>query len=108
MGDIVNYDEKKDKTLDLLNEQLNLEAAFHLTSVAKEAVNQKEVLDALAAHKDEERFRPAEVDKGESEAIGILQNALQQWIKKQSVAEEVQEDGTVKGANGQSRLRSFE
>jgi hypothetical protein len=67
-------------------------------------LNQREVLDALAAHKDEERNVPPEIDKGEPKAIAHLHNVLQQWIKKQTVEEEVQEDGSVKERMGKAGL----
>ena len=67
-------------------------------------LNQKQVLDALAAHKDEERNVPETIDKGEPAALQRLQASLQQWIKRQQVTEEVQEDGTLKERMGQSGL----
>lgn len=67
-------------------------------------LNQKQVLDALAAHKDEERNVPQTIDKGEPAALQRLQASLQLWIKRQQVTEEVQDDGTVKKRMGQSGL----
>lgn len=38
LGDIVNFDFEKDRTLDLLNEDINIDASLKLSKVAKEAV----------------------------------------------------------------------
>jgi hypothetical protein len=38
LGDIVNFDAVKDRTLDLLNENITIEAAFNLNKLAQEAV----------------------------------------------------------------------
>ena len=38
LGDIVNFDLDKDRSLDLLNEEINIDAALKLSRVAKEAV----------------------------------------------------------------------
>lgn len=66
--------------------------------------NQKEVLDALAKHKDENRFVPKEIDEGEENAIKNLSDALLAWLRAQAVEEEVQEDGTTKQTMGKASL----
>ena len=38
LGDIVNFDFDKDRVLDLLNEDINIDASLKLSNVAKEAV----------------------------------------------------------------------
>ncbi len=38
LGDIVNFDVDKDRTLDLLNEEINIDASLKLSKVAQEAV----------------------------------------------------------------------
>ncbi|NBA74115.1 hypothetical protein GOQ04_01035 [Emticicia sp. ODNR4P] len=58
--------------------------------------NQKEVLDALAKHKDEVRHVPKAIDQGESQSIELLSKALSNWLKSQATEEEVKEDGTIK------------
>jgi len=63
-------------------------------------LNQKEVLDALTLHKEEDRFIPRGIDKGEEKDIQSLVNAIQSWLKKQAVEEEKQEDGTIKNKMG--------
>ncbi len=63
-------------------------------------LNQKEVLDALTFHKEEIRFVPADVDRGEEKAIQKLVIAIQTWLKNQAVVEEKQEDGTTKKKMG--------
>jgi len=63
-------------------------------------LNQKEVLDALTLHKDETRFIPSAIDKGEEVAIQNLVDSIQTWLKNQAVEEEKQEDGTTKKKMG--------
>jgi ERCC4-related helicase len=67
-------------------------------------LNQKEVLDALAKHKDELRFVPKDIDQGEAKSIEQLSTALSNWLKSQAVEEELQEDGTVKQKMGKASL----
>jgi hypothetical protein len=67
-------------------------------------LNQKEVLDAIAKHKENPRFVSKAIDHGESDAIGQLSDALGLWLKKQAVEEELQEDGSVKQKMGKAAL----
>jgi ERCC4-related helicase len=67
-------------------------------------LNQKEVLDALAKHKEEVRFVPKDIDQGEPKSIEYLSEALSIWLKSQATEEEVQEDGTVKQKMGKASL----
>jgi ERCC4-related helicase len=67
-------------------------------------LNQKEVLDALAKHKDKSRLVPKAIDQGEPDAIQVLSTALSNWLKNQAIEEEVQEDGTVKQKMGKASL----
>lgn len=67
-------------------------------------LNQKEVLDALAKHKEEIRFVPKAIDQGESKSIEHLSGALSIWLKSQTMEEEIQEDGTVKQKMGKATL----
>jgi hypothetical protein len=67
--------------------------------------NQKEVLDFLNVNKDQERFVPDAVDRGESKAITELVNALKSWLSSQAVQTEVMDDGTVKETMGNETLR---
>ncbi len=67
-------------------------------------LNQKEVLDALAKHKDEVRYVPKNIDQGEHKSIEHLSAALSVWLKSQATEEEVQEDGTVKQKMGKASL----
>jgi ERCC4-related helicase len=67
-------------------------------------LNQKEVLDALAKHKDEVRFVPKAIDQGEPKSIEHLSAALSTWLINQVTEEEVQEDGTVKQKMGKASL----
>jgi len=63
-------------------------------------LNQKEVLDALAAHKEKSRYVPEAVEKGEEQAIEELVNSVTNWLRSQAVEDEQQEDGTVKTRMG--------
>lgn len=67
-------------------------------------LNQKEVLDALAKHKEEVRNVPKAIDQGEPKSIENLSMALSIWLKSQAIEEEVQEDGTVKQKMGKASL----
>lgn len=63
-------------------------------------LNQKDVLDALTHHKDEDRFVPDAVDRGDEAAIQQLVMAMKSWLDKQAAEEQVQEDGTTKKVMG--------
>jgi ERCC4-related helicase len=63
-------------------------------------LNQKEVLDAIAYHKDRERFVPDAIDKGDESAIQELVNALKNYLDSQATETEVQADGTIKKSMG--------
>jgi hypothetical protein len=67
-------------------------------------LNQKEVLDSLAKHKEELRNVPKDVDKGDSAAIEQLSSALSAWFKSQIIEEELQDDGTIKQKMGKASL----
>jgi len=66
--------------------------------------NQKEVLDLLTVNKDQERFVPNAVDRGEPMAISELVTSLKAWLSSQAVQTEVMEDGTVKETMGNETL----
>jgi superfamily II DNA/RNA helicase len=66
--------------------------------------NQKEVLDLLTLYKDNERFVPDAVDRGEAVAVAELVNALKTWLTSQAVQEEQMEDGFVKKTMGNETL----
>jgi len=63
-------------------------------------LNQKEVLDALTLHKEEPRYIPESIDRGEENEIRELVKALENWLKKQAVEEVKEEDGTIKRKMG--------
>ncbi len=67
-------------------------------------INQKEVLDVLAKHKEESRFVPNDIDEGNETAIQELSTALSTWLKSQAIEEEVQADGTIKQKMGKASL----
>jgi len=63
-------------------------------------LNQKEVLDALTHHKDNDRFVPEAIDKGDESAIQELVNAVKGWLDSQAAEEQIQEDGSTKKVMG--------
>ncbi|MEX2336345.1 MAG: helicase-related protein [Fulvivirga sp.] len=63
-------------------------------------VNQKDVLDTLTHHKENDRFVPNAVDKGNDIAIQDLVNAIKGWLDSQAAEEQVQKDGTTKKVMG--------
>ena len=60
LGDIVNFDTDKDRALDLLNEEINIDASLKLSKVAQEAVAFLE-LDKVKAKTLEPNFCHAKV-----------------------------------------------
>ena len=63
-------------------------------------LNQKEVLDALSVHKEESRFVPDKIERGEASAIKELVDSMGKWLDSQSSEEEIQEDGSIKKRAG--------
>lgn len=57
-------------------------------------------MDALSQHKEQSRFVPDAIEKGEENAIGELVNTLKKWLDAQSTEEEILADGTVKKRAG--------
>ncbi len=69
-------------------------------------LNQKEVLEALAKHKDCVRDTEGlkAIDQGDADAIAQLAIAINNWIQNQGRTLEKQEDGTVKETVGTATL----
>lgn len=63
-------------------------------------LNQKDVLDALTHHKNNNRFVPDAIDKGEESAIKELTQVIKGWLNNQATEEIIQDDGTVKKTMG--------
>ena len=63
-------------------------------------LNQKEVLDALASHKDKDRYVRKSVDKGDEVVIQSLVDTIKSWLAGQAIEEEQQEDGSTKKMMG--------
>jgi superfamily II DNA/RNA helicase len=63
-------------------------------------LNQKEVLDAITLHKDNNRDVPAGVDAGEKQSIDKLVFSLQSWLNNQTHELRIQDDGTTKKTMG--------
>lgn len=73
-------------------------------------LNQKEVLESLAKHKNEARDNEGlrDIDLGKPEAIQQLSTALTQWLKRQTTSEEVNEDGTTTQRMGKAQFNLFD
>lgn len=67
-------------------------------------LNQKDVLEALTLHRDEERYVPDEIDSGDPGAISKLVEAIDLWMKEQASNVEEQEDGSSKNTMGKEAL----
>ena len=67
-------------------------------------LNWKDALNALTKHKDLPREVAKGIDHGDPEAIKRLSDAIGFWLKKQTVEEEIAEDGSVKQTMGASAL----
>lgn len=67
-------------------------------------LNQKEVLDAIARHKNKDRFVPEAVDRGESSALQPFVDALKKWLEHQAVEVETGDNGEQKVKMGQSAM----
>jgi len=63
-------------------------------------LNQKEVLEALSQHKEEVRYVPNSIERGEESAINDLVLSLKKWLDFQTTEEEIQDDGTIKRRAG--------
>ena len=59
-------------------------------------LNQKDVLDVLTQHKDNNRYVPESVDKGDVSAIQTLVASLKHWLDNQAIELQKQDDGTTK------------
>ncbi len=74
---------------------------IYIDSTGKsQLMNQKEILNILNLHKDEPRYVPDAIDRGEEKEIKKLADAFQHWLKYQTVEESTQEDGTTKSTMG--------
>ena len=67
-------------------------------------LNQKEVLDALAKHKFEERLVPKDIDEGKPDAIQQLSASIVNWLQSKAIQEEIQEDGSKKQMAGPAAI----
>jgi len=63
-------------------------------------LNQKEVLEALAEHKNQARYVPESIEKGEESAISELVLAMKKWLETQASEQEIQANGAVKKRAG--------
>ncbi|MCK9452124.1 MAG: SNF2-related protein [Bacteroidales bacterium] len=95
---LLGYPSKPPKVQDHIYQSYNL---IYINQHGEPVLlNQKEVLDALTLHKDESRFVPAAIDRGEEKAIQNLVSSIKAWLKKQAIEEEKQEDGTTRKKMG--------
>ncbi len=95
---LLGYPAKPSKKLDHQYEVFDL---IYIDKSGKLVLNnQKEVLDFLTINKDQERFVPDAVNRGEQGALTELVNALKSWLSSQAVQTEVMDDGTEKKTMG--------
>lgn len=95
---LLGYPSKPSK---VLNHEYKLFDLIYIDKKGKQVLlNQKEVLDALTHHKDNDRFVPESIDKGDEIAIQELVNAIKGWLDNQAIEEQIMEDGTVKKVMG--------
>ena len=74
---------------------------IYIDTDGKEVVlNQKEVLDILTHHKNENRFVPDDIEKGEELAIKTLSDAIQKWLSNQAIEEQSEEGGATEKTMG--------
>lgn len=79
---------------------LNYDLIYIDTNGKEVVLNQKEVLDILTHHKNENRFVPDDIEKGEEGAIKNLSDALQNWLSNQATEEQKEADGTSEKTMG--------
>lgn len=84
-----------------IHEYLSYELVYINDKGEEVLLNQKEVLDALTVHKEEARFVPKAIDKGEEKAINALATSIQKWMDAQAVEEQKTGDGTTEKRMGQ-------
>lgn len=95
---LLGYPSKPAKTI---NHEYNVFDLIYINKLGKLVLlNQKEVLDALTHHKDNDRFVPDSIDKGDESAIQELVNSIKAWLNDQSAEEQIQEDGSIKKVMG--------
>lgn len=95
---LLGYPSKPPKAL---NHEYQTYDLIYINKNGKQVLlNQKDVLDALAQHKEKSRFVPDAIERGEESAIKELVSSMKKWLESQSTEEELQEDGTVKKRAG--------
>ncbi|HDR04403.1 MAG TPA: helicase, partial [Candidatus Marinimicrobia bacterium] len=89
---LLGYPSKPPKALDYHYREYHV---LYLNQNGKSLLmNQSEVLDTLALHKDAPRLVPLTIDKGDPIAIAPYQKSLEAWLIEQGNSEETLEDGT--------------
>ena len=67
-------------------------------------LNPKDVLEALAAHKDEPRQLPRGLDNGDPHELSVWSSALKNWLHTQTVTEIEDENGDTKQVAGSATM----
>jgi superfamily II DNA or RNA helicase len=95
---LFGYPAKPDKAANYVYQTFNL---IYIDMNGNEIlINQKDVLDALTINKDNQRHVPEPIDLGDENAINQLVKAVQNWLKKQTSEEVIQNDGSIKTGMG--------
>lgn len=95
---LLGYPSKSAKTI---NHEYKVYDLIYINKQGKLVLlNQKEVLDALTYHKENDRFVTDSIDKGDESAIQELVNSIKVWLNDQSCEEQIQEDGSTKKVMG--------
>jgi hypothetical protein len=95
---LLGYPAKQPKVMDHVYRSYDL---IYIDKDGKEVLlNQKEVLDSLAFHKDFERSVPDNLENGEPETIAGFVKAIRSWLESRATEEDIQEDGTIKKRAG--------
>lgn len=90
---LLGYPAKPPKVLD--HEYRSYDLIYIDNEGKKVLINEKEVLVALAHHKENPREVPDGVDKGESAEISKYVNAVKLWLDSRAEEDEILEDGTI-------------
>jgi len=98
---ILGYPSKKNGNIKEFKYQ-NYDLIFVNNDGSGILMNQKEILDFLSIHKNNERKVPENIDKGEPETLLKLSQSIKNWLQKQSQEVEIMPDGTEKITMGKS------
>ena len=95
---LLGYPSRQPKTL---NHEYQIYDLIYINKNGNQVLlNQKDILDALSGHKEQSRFVPEKIERGEEAAIKELVISMKKWLDSQSSEEEIQKDGSIKKRAG--------